>query len=312
MPELPEVETVVRDLRPLVVGRTITAVRHGTRKLRKPWDAAWNGKVAGCQIEGIRRRGKWIVMELRGVVSRESQTSGPGARARLRLAPNPRLVVHLGMTGQLTAVDAAEPQPDHLHLVFELGDATELRFRDPRRFGCAVLLPDDAAVEALFADLGPEPFGLDPVYFRTAVRKSSRTLKAILLDQCVVAGVGNIYADEASFRAKLHPRRKGTSLTPAEADRLRAAIEAVLTKAIDHRGSSIRDYVGGSGLRGGFQAEFTVYGRTGEPCGVCSTPIECVRLAGRASHYCPVCQKSSPRRTQRTRRGSEARAKSSG
>src|SRR5439155_18638460 len=123
------------------------------------------------------------------------------------------------------------------------------------------------------------------------VRGTSRTLKAILLDQRVVAGVGNIYADEACFLAKLHPRRKGKSLTRAEADRLPEAIEAVLTRAIERRGSTIRDYVGGSGLRGGFQTEFAVYGRTGEPCPVCGASIGCVRLAGRASHFCPECQK---------------------
>src|SRR5207247_3834208 len=134
------------------------------------------------------------------------------------------------------------------------------RFRDVRRFGSATVVPDAYAFEAFFeeAGLGPEPFGLDPAYFRAAVRGSTRTLKAILLDQRVVAGVGNIYADEACFRAKLHPRRKGKSLTRAEADRLRETIEAVLTRAIERRGSTIRDYVGGPGLRGGFQAELAV------------------------------------------------------
>jgi formamidopyrimidine-DNA glycosylase len=209
------------------------------------------------------------------------------------------------MSGQFTAVDPAEPLPDHLHLVFDLG-GRELRLRDPRRFGSAAYFADEAAVEVFFAEagLGPEPFGLDPDHFRRAVRKSARSLKAILLDQTVVAGVGNIYADEACFRAGLHPKRKGKSLSLAEADRLREAIEAVLTKAIELRGSTIRDYIGGSGLRGGFQDNFAVYGRTGEPCGVCAAPIGCVRLSGRASHYCPVCQRISPQRTQRARRKS--------
>ena len=198
------------------------------------------------------------------------------------------------MSGQFTAVEPSEPHPDHLHLVFDLGDR-ELRFRDQRRFGSVTYFPDEAAVEAFFDEtgLGPEPFGLDPDHFRRAVRGTSRTLKAILLDQTVVAGVGNIYADEACFLAKLHPKRKGKSLTIAEADRLREVVEAVLTKAIEHRGSTIRNYVGGSGLRGGFQDNFAVYGRTGEPCGVCGTPIGCVRLSGRASHYCPSCQPGS-------------------
>lgn len=281
MPELPEVETVVRDLRPMTVGRSIVAVRHGKRKLRTPWNAKWNAKLAGTRIEAIRRRGKWIVVDL-------------GA---------PRLLVHLGMTGQFTAVPAAEPEADHVHLVFALDDRQELRFRDVRRFGSATLFPDAAMVDAFFmeSELGPEPFDIDADYFRTAVRKSSRNLKALLLDQTLLAGVGNIYADEACFRAKLHPRRPGQSLTFAEVDRLRAAIETVLTRAIEGRGSTIRDYVGGSGLRGGFQNEHAVYGRTGEPCVTCDAPIECMRLAGRSSHYCPTCQNGSPRGMQRTR-----------
>lgn len=278
MPELPEVETVVRDLRPLAVGRTIRAVRNGSKKLRVPWKPSWNAKLKGMRIDAIRRRGKWIVIELNGDTKR------------------PRLLVHLGMTGQFTVVDAAHPAPDHLHVVFELDDGCELRFRDPRRFGCVTLHADDAAVEAHFQtiSLGPEPFGIDGNAFFNKVRRSARTLKAILLDQSVVAGVGNIYADEACSLAGLHPRRRGTSLSVDQIDRLREAIETVLHKAIAGRGSTIRDYVGGSGLRGGYQSEFRVYGRTGEPCLACTAPIECVRLSGRSSHYCPKCQ--SPRR----------------
>jgi len=212
------------------------------------------------------------------------------------------------MTGQFTVVPASEPEPDHLHVVFSLDNGTELRLRDQRRFGSAEYFPDRAAVETTMnTELGPEPFGLDPEYFRTAVRGTSRNLKAILLDQKIVAGVGNIYADEACFRAKLHPGRAGKSLTPEECDRLREAIEAVLTRAIESRGSTIRDYVGGSGLRGGFQNEFAVYGRADEPCPTCETVIACARYAGRASHYCPACQKSSPRRAVKKKLTTETR-----
>jgi formamidopyrimidine-DNA glycosylase len=285
--------------------RTVAAVRHSKKKLRRAWNPDWDAAVVGCRVEAVRRRGKWIVVELASRVSHDPGSAVKNPLVRVKNPPvhtggSPRLVVHLGMSGQFTAVEPAEPVPDHLHLAFDLG-GRELRLRDPRRFGSAAYFPDEAAVEAFFAEtgLGPEPFGLDPDHFRRAVRKSGRTLKAILLDQTVVAGVGNIYADEACFRAGLHPRRKGTSLTIAEADRLREAIEAVLTRAIELRGSTIRDYIGGSGLRGGFQDNFAVYGRTGEPCGVCGTPIGCVRLSGRASHYCPQCQRSSPQRTSR-------------
>lgn len=274
MPELPEVETVVRDLSPLVVGRTIRKVRHGKKRLRKPWQPRWNRHLTGVGVAGIRRRGKWIVVEL---------------------STSSRLVVHLGMTGQFTATLAADPVPDHTHIVFELNGDSELRFRDPRRFGSIVLYPDESAVEEFFhgIGLGPEPFDLDAAYFREAVQRSNRTLKAILLDQQVVAGVGNIYADESCGRSGLHPSRRGCTLTDDEADRLREAIAAVLTTAIVRRGSTIRDYVGGSGLRGGFQNEFRVYGRTGEPCDLCRTPIECIRLSGRSSHFCPACQKAA-------------------
>jgi formamidopyrimidine-DNA glycosylase len=275
MPELPEVETVVRDLRPLLAGRTIRAVRCSAKKLRHPWLPAWNEVVAGAKIEAVRRRGKWIIVDLH------------------RKPDRPRLLVHLGMTGQFTAVPRSQETPDHLHVVFELDKNRELRFRDPRRFGCVTLHPNEESLQAKLGEaaLGPEPFGVDAAYFREAVRRSARCLKAILLDQSILAGVGNIYADEACSISGLHPKRRGTSLKLVEADRLREAVEAVLTKAIDRRGSTIRDYVGGSGLRGGMQHEFRVYGRTGDPCLACSAPIACVRLAGRSSHYCPSCQR---------------------
>ncbi|MCE9561081.1 MAG: bifunctional DNA-formamidopyrimidine glycosylase/DNA-(apurinic or apyrimidinic site) lyase [Planctomycetes bacterium] len=288
MPELPEVETVVRDLRPLLTGRSIVSVRHSKKKLRRPWKPEWNANATGAKIAGVRRRGKWILVDL---VSRDPKGIAPLLR------------VHLGMSGQFTVVSAATPEQDHVHLVFALDNSTELRLRDPRRFGAAEWFASRAALETeMDAELGPEPFGMDAAAFHTTVTGTTRNLKAILLDQTIVAGVGNIYADEALFRARLHPGRKGKSLKPAETDRLREAIEAVITKAIKSRGSTIRDYVGGSGLRGGFQNEFAVYGRTDEACPTCGTAIKCERLAGRSSHYCPNCQKSSPQRTQRTQR----------
>lgn len=294
MPELPEVETVVRDLRPVVTGRTITAMRRSRQQLRRPWQAAWTAAVVGSQINGLRRRGKWILLDL-------GKPNHPPEQAP---TPSPLLRVHLGMTGQLTVVPAGEAEPEHLHLVFALENGTELRFRDPRRFGSAEYFPDRAAVEAAMArELGPEPFALDPEAFRSAVGATTRCLKAVLLDQQIVAGVGNIYADEILFRAGLDPRRPGSSLSAGECDRLRTTIAAVLERAIAARGSTIRDYLGGSGLRGQFQMELAVYGRTGQPCRVCGTAIVCQRLAGRSSHYCPACQPARPgRRGQPLRR----------
>ncbi len=272
MPELPEVETVVRDLRPLLTGRRLDSVRVSKHALRRPWSKAWGRLLAGRRVDEVRRHGKWIVLALDG---------------------GSALVIHLGMTGQLTVVDAAESVADHTHLRIDLDDGRELRFRDVRRFGSATLFADPAALERFFekARLGPEPFDLDPTAWREALRQTDRCVKAVLLDQQVVAGVGNIYADESLFEAKLHPARLASSLSAAEADRLRKAVVSVLTRAIERRGSTIRDYVGGSGLRGGYQEEFRAYKRTGKPCPRCGTAIKAMRLAGRSTHYCPHCQR---------------------
>jgi formamidopyrimidine-DNA glycosylase len=277
MPELPEVETVVRDLRPLLVGKRLAAIRTSRRQLRTKWSKSWEAKLTGSRVSAIRRRGKWILLDL---------------------DPIGLFIVHLGMTGQLTVVPRSAARENHVHLIVDLDDGAEqLRFRDIRRFGSAALYPDENAWNESRPDrLGPEPFDLPNVYFRSALAKSARSLKAILLDQSVVAGVGNIYADESLFTAKLDPRRRGCEVSNSESTRLQKAIVAVLTRAIDYRGSTIRNYVGGSGLKGSFQDEFQVYGRTGEPCRRCRTPIACIRLAGRSTHYCPKCQGVEKRR----------------
>jgi formamidopyrimidine-DNA glycosylase len=280
MPELPEVETVVRDLRPQLRGRRITSVRVSGLALRKPWSPGWQTGLVGQKMLAVGRRGKWIIV---------------------RLQQGRRFVLHLGMSGQLTVAAADEPLPDHVHLVLGLDEGTQqLRFRDIRRFGTATLFGDPDALEQFFLDarLGPEPFDLKAGYWRQRLRQARRPLKAILLDQRVVAGVGNIYADEALFEARLHPARWGSQLDDAAANRLRRAVVTVLNRAIDRRGSSIRDYLGGNGQRGGYQNEFCVYGRTGEPCPRCRTPIQRLRLAGRSTHLCPDCQ---PRPRKRPR-----------
>jgi formamidopyrimidine-DNA glycosylase len=196
------------------------------------------------------------------------------------------------MTGQIRIVRSSEPLESHTHLIIDLNRKKQLRFRDVRRFGSVTLFPSGEALEAFFAasKLGPEPFGLPLDYFRAELAQTSRCLKAILLDQQVVAGVGNIYADESLFVAKLHPKQPGRDTTARQARRLRDSIEAVLARAIAGRGSTIRDYIGGSGLKGQFQDEFAVYGRTGQPCIRCKTKIERFRLAGRSTHCCPRCQ----------------------
>lgn len=272
MPELPEVETIVRDLRPKLVGRRLAAVRRGDKALRRHWDGAWDEQLAGRRVRAVDRRGKWIVLDLDAGLT---------------------LVVHLGMTGQLKVVPAAAELEAHTHLVFDLDRRREqLRFRDIRRFGSATVFGGKEALDAFFdaSGLGPEPWSLEACYWRERLAGTRRSLKAVLLDQRVVAGVGNIYADESLFEAKLRPTRLGCDLKPKDADRLRKAVLAVLERAIDKRGSSIRNYVGGSGLQGGYQREFRVYGQDGKPCPRCRRPIALIRLAGRATHYCPKCQ----------------------
>jgi formamidopyrimidine-DNA glycosylase len=272
VPELPEVETIVRDLRPLLVGRRIqTLTRLTDQSLRTPWDPRWEPLIAGQGIQAVQRRGKWIILRLEGENA---------------------LVVHLGMTGQLRVPAPGEAVAVHTHLTFTLDDGSQLLYRDVRRFGSVCFYATERERELGFqdADLGPEPWDLVPSSWRASLAGTTRCLKAILLDQSIVAGVGNIYADEALFQAKLHPARRGCDLAPKETDRLRRAIVTVLERAIERRGSTIRDYVGGSGSRGGYQKEFRVYGQTGEPCPVCRGPIQRIRLAGRSTHYCPRCQ----------------------
>ncbi len=307
MPELPEVETVVRDLRPHLTGATIAAVQVGMLALRRPWDPEWNAHLIGQQIESIQRRGKWIVLNLANGRQQVGAASRAAHRDSRRESPSParlagpttasepgHLVIHLGMTGQLRVFGASDTIQNHTHLILTLDRDRQLRFRDIRRFGSATWFADSTALERFFEQtgLGPEPFDLKPAPWRKALARTSRCLKAVLLDQTVVAGVGNIYADEALYQARLDPGLRGRDVDPTSADRLRRAVVTVLNRAIEKRGSTIRDYVGGSGLKGGYQEEFLVYAQTGQPCRRCRTPIARQRLAGRSTHYCPKCQKA--------------------
>lgn len=282
MPELPEVETVVRDLRPLLLGRRILEIsRLSSLELRRPWQQSWHALLVDRQIVESRRRGKWIVLGLDN-----------GAF----------LVVHLGMTGQLTVVSQEEPRDTHTHLEFRLDtDLKVLRFRDIRRFGCILYTSNQEALETFYQEneLGPEPFDLDPVVWQQELKGTTRVIKAVLLDQTVVAGVGNIYADEALYVAKIHPLRRACDLSKGQAETLRKAIVEVLKNAIEHRGSTIRNYVGGSGLEGGYQNEFRAYGRTGEPCSRCQTALVVLRVGGRSSHFCKKCQPAPRRKVEK-------------
>ena len=277
MPELPEVETVVRDLIPLLTLKTIIKVEVPGKKLRRPWNPLWSQLLENQTIEKVARRGKWIIISLRS---------------------NLRLLIHLGMTGQLCVFNQKTPRQSHVNLVFSLDRGVEeLRFRDIRRFGSAGLFLSQQALNEFFEsrELGPEPFNIPEDYWLTTLAKSSRNLKAFLLDQKNITGVGNIYADESLFKSGLNPSRKAESLSKKEALMLAKCIREVLSCAIENRGSTIMNYVGGSGLMGGYQDEFQAYGRTGEPCRKCGQPIKKIVLAGRSTHFCPICQPKKPR-----------------
>jgi formamidopyrimidine-DNA glycosylase len=274
VPELPEVETVAADLRPLLVGRRVIACDlRFPSMVRYPDPEHFAARVAGSAIDAVDRRGKYIL---------------------LRLDTGLVLVAHLGMTGQLRCVDPRTPEPDHLHVVLDLDDGRQLRYRDPRRFGRLLLGTEEELLRAgKLPHLGPEP--LDPhftagdLYRRLHRRRAP--LKALLLDQAVVAGVGNIYADESLFRARVRPDRSGESLSRQAAGRLRRAMEEILREAIENRGSSVIDYRDALGEAGRQQERLSVYGRAGEPCPRCGTPLVQTRLAGRTTVYCRRCQR---------------------
>lgn len=270
MPELPEVETVVRTIRPGLVGQSIVNVRVGRKRLRVPWQRRWCQSIDGQGIVTVSRRGKWIIIEL-----------DHGA-----------MLGHLGMTGQLTIGTRTGKVDGHTHLVFALFNGTQLQFRDERRFGSWQFFENVKSLhDYLDLRLGPEPFALDAGYWRAALAQSQRAIKAVLLDQSVIAGVGNIYADESLFAARIHPQRPASLVAARQATALRNSVERVLTRAIECHGSSIRNYLDGAGNRGDYQQEFQAYGRTGAPCRRCRTAIERVRVAGRSSHFCPQCQR---------------------
>lgn len=278
MPELPEVETVASDLRSQLVGRTITGcdIRFPAI-VRHPDPARFAATIAGRRIEAVTRRGKYILHRLDGPVEDHEV-----------------LVVHLGMTGQWRCVAPSTPEPDHLHAIICLDDGRQLRYRDVRRFGRLLLGSERELVAARkLPRLGPEP--LDPTFVAASLYRCLRArrapLKAVLLDQTFVAGIGNIYADESCFRARVRPDRPANSLSRRAAGRLHAALGELLREAIANRGSSVADYRDAWGEMGAEQALLQVYGRGGQPCVRCGRPLSVVRLAGRTTVFCRRCQR---------------------
>ena len=285
MPELPEVETVVRGLRTALPGRSIVSVRLGkTDFIDDP--VALGESLPGRRIAAVERIGKFIHLQL---ASNDSLSSG---------APS-HLMVHLGMTGRLVVRAAAEPAPPHTHVYFQLDDGRELRYTDIRRFGQMLLLPD-AKIAELRERLGEDALTISAETFRQRLAGRRARIKALLLNQSVLRGVGNIYADESLWRARLHPARLAAKLAKQEIDRLHQAVQRVLGDAIRLRGSSISDFVDSDGQPGGYQKWHRVYAREDKPCYRCHAIIRRVIVAGRSSHFCPRCQ-PTPRAKRSTR-----------
>jgi formamidopyrimidine-DNA glycosylase len=285
MPELPEVETIANGVDRRV--RDDTIVSAWFSKYKEPFKtppSEMAAALAGQRIARVYRVGKHIVVDLEK--ARLSRPSSP--RKREARPPNAKfqLVVHLGMTGRLLVSDAAAPLAPHTHAVLGLASGRELRFVDPRRFGRLALHTTGA-----FTGPGSEPLTISLDDFVALFRGRKLSIKAALLNQSLLHGVGNIYADESLFRAGIRPTRQAGRLTRDRLDRLHAALRTVLKAAIRAGGSSVSDYVDADGERGFFQIEHKVYMRTGQPCLVCGTPIRRIVLAGRGTHYCPHCQR---------------------
>jgi formamidopyrimidine-DNA glycosylase len=275
MPELPEVETIANGVHARVHGQTIRSVwtSNKPQTFKSPPDEIIE-VLTGSRIERVHRVGKTIVVDLsRKDLSRKKKLA--------------QFLVHLGMTGRLLVSTLDTPIPPHTHAILTLSSGKELRFIDPRRFGRLSIVAPDTRYEGP----GAEPLTIPLEDFIALFRNRKTAIKAALLNQSLLHGVGNIYADEALFHAGIRPTRHAGRLTRAELSRLRDALIKVLTEAIQLGGSSVSDYVDADGVAGFFQLRHHVYSRTGQPCRVCGTPIKRIVIGGRSTHYCPTCQK---------------------
>lgn len=294
MPELPEVEIVRRRLLACLPGLIVREVVVNDATVSEQGEAELRSRLEDRRVTDLRRRGKYLLIDLGAAGGKGPGSLRPPAPDSVGSAalPGPTTaVVHLRMTGQLLFRPRAGDRPPRF--LWRLEPAAELHFRDVRRFGRLWAI-EPAAEDEFFAarDMGPEPFGprFTVDYLRDALRGRRAPLKAFLLDQRRIAGVGNIYADEALFRARLHPLRAAGGVGPREARRLHAAVIETLQAGIDHEGSSIESFVDPAGARGGFQEILNVYQRTGLPCRVCGTTVRRTVVGGRGTHYCPRCQ----------------------
>jgi formamidopyrimidine-DNA glycosylase len=271
MPELPEVETTRRGVAPFVEGHRIVRLVVYDPRLRWPVPPTLGARLAGRRIDRLDRRSKYLLFRI----------------------GEDTLLLHLGMTGSLRAFRESPPRRKHDHVDLILDSGATLRYHDPRRFGALLWLPAPAEAHPLLAALGPEPFdpAFDTEYLWQSTRRRTTAIKAALMDNRLVVGVGNIYANESLFRAGIRPTTPAHRISKARLARLVSEVRATLTDAIAKGGSTLRDYVDSHGEPGYFQLDYFVYGREGEPCKVCGTPIRTVRLSGRATSYCPRCQR---------------------
>jgi len=292
MPELPEVETIARGLDKRVAGDRIESVWLGSKPepLKSPAREI-AATLESKRIVRVRRVGKHIVFDLESdhVARASSRAKKPGSKrhsggARSAPSSSAQWIVHLGMTGKMQVCDPGAEVEKHTHAILHLASGRELRFVDPRRFG-------RLSVTDGFQAPGSEPLEVELERFVRIFKGRRTPIKSALLNQKLLSGVGNIYADESLFPAGIRPRRRAASLSHEELRRLYLALQEVLKEAIALGGSSISDYVDADGEEGFFQLQHRVYGREGEPCLLCKTPVKRVVLAGRSSHYCPKCQR---------------------
>lgn len=273
MPELPEVETIKRSLEPRVVGKTIEQVDIlQPAVISVPSAQEFAAFLAGNKVVSLKRRAKYLIWYLSGDYV---------------------LIWHMGMTGRLVWLTRGMPREPHTHLIITFDGEQEVRFIDVRRFGRCYL----GRIDRVWAQAGLDKLGIEPLSeeftaqrLKDILNGHKRSLKQVLLDQHYIAGLGNIYSDEALFEAGIHPMRPASSLKDEEISRLHQAIRKVLEDGILHGGTSIRDYVDGNGQQGNHQDYLSVYGRRGQPCPRCGTSIECLKIGGRSSHFCRKCQ----------------------
>ncbi len=270
MPELPEVETTLRGIQPHIANKTIKQVVVRNGRLRWPVPEGLPNLLRGQPLRLLQRRGKYILLSF----------------------PKGHAMLHLGMSGSLRIVSAAEPPRLHDHIDIAFSDGTVLRYHDPRRFGSLLWVEGDPLAHELLVDLGPEPlsdaFSVDYLY--TASRRRKQAVKPFIMDSKIVVGVGNIYATEALFSSGIRPTKPAGRVSRKHYEMLVADIKQVLANAITQGGTTLRDFVGGDGKPGYFKQQLQAYGRGGQPCVVCTKPLKEVRLGQRSTVYCTVCQ----------------------